>query len=259
VIARPPKSLAVHVNRSLFDEMTGELKKNYAEVRFPKRLDLGPWCLGSSGTSDETHYEEWLLDPAQSMISSISSPARICGPFYELRAVVTHYGRHENGHYICYKKHPIMRGTDGKNISEDQWWRLSDDDVTKVSEGTVSAQGGVFMLFYDCIEPASVVPSLMPEPEVRAAQSETEEVEAAADIPLPADVSDELSTSDDGASSARSRGQSITTSVSEAEDPEQEYRPAKPIIVPPFMQSSHETHKDENGERNISPGRIVMV
>lgn len=261
-IARPPKSLAVHINRSLFDEMTGELKKNYAEVSFPRRLDLGPWCLGSSGTSNETHYEEWLLDPGESMISSSRGPTRIQGPFYELRAVVTHYGRHENGHYICYKKHPIAHDTiNEKNTLENQWWRLSDDDVTKVSEGTVSAQGGVFMLFYDCVEPASVRPSQLPklEAEVNVAPATVKEAEVVV-APLLADVSDVPSISDDGASSVRtSREQSITTSVSEVEDSEErEYKPTKPILIPPFMQSSREAHKDANEERNLT-GRIVMV
>ena len=58
---------------------------------------------------------------------------------YTLQAVITHYGRHENGHYICYRKTP----------GSDQWWRISDEDVWKVSEAEVKAQGGVFMLFYE--------------------------------------------------------------------------------------------------------------
>ncbi|TVY47847.1 Ubiquitin carboxyl-terminal hydrolase [Lachnellula occidentalis] len=157
VIARPPKSLAVHFNRSLFDELTGELRKNHSEVRFPKFLDLGPWCLGSLGTTADGVIEEWLLNPDKPMVASSSQPSRLLGPIYELRAVVTHYGRHENGHYICYRKHPS--GTGGEKIEkQDQWWRLSDDDVMKVSEENVLGQGGVFMLFYDQVEPA--IPTL---------------------------------------------------------------------------------------------------
>ncbi|KAF5014892.1 hypothetical protein F66182_13967, partial [Fusarium sp. NRRL 66182] len=45
VIARTPKSLVIHVNRSVFDEMTGTLRKNSAAVRFPASIDLGEWCL----------------------------------------------------------------------------------------------------------------------------------------------------------------------------------------------------------------------
>ncbi|KFY32203.1 hypothetical protein V493_00418 [Pseudogymnoascus sp. VKM F-4281 (FW-2241)] len=167
VIARPPKSLVIHVNRSMFDEMTGELKKNYAEVKFQSRLDLGPWCLGSNGKAPDDNVEEWLLDPAESMIASRRRRSRICGPSYELRAVVTHFGRHENGHYIAYRKHPAVEVADEEADEEpekekekvpkrSQWWRLSDDDVSRVSEDNVLNQGGVFMLFYDLVETSSL-------------------------------------------------------------------------------------------------------
>ncbi|KFY61932.1 hypothetical protein V496_04779 [Pseudogymnoascus sp. VKM F-4515 (FW-2607)] len=165
VIARPPKSLVIHVNRSMFDEMTGELKKNYAEVKFQNRLDLGPWCLGSNGKAPDDSVEEWLLDPAESMIASRRRRSRIRGPSYELRAVVTHFGRHENGHYIAYRKHPAVEEA-GEEADEEpvkektprrsQWWRLSDDDVSRVSEDNVLNQGGVFMLFYDLVETSSL-------------------------------------------------------------------------------------------------------
>lgn len=220
VIARPPQSLAIHMNRSVFDESTGHMFKNLAAVRFPMTLDLGPWCLGSAdgltsrvsekpeAVTDETaalaakDEEQWLLDPTASMVAGDLHPSKITGPIYELRAVITHYGRHENGHYVCYRKHPKpLRGSDGgkdvspkfggTNQSSDddvssldendspiddtplavaarelekeerasQWWRLSDQDVTPSDEETVLAQGGVFMLFYDCVDPNSVLTS----------------------------------------------------------------------------------------------------
>ncbi|KAF8866923.1 cysteine proteinase [Acephala macrosclerotiorum] len=178
VIARPPKSMVVHFNRSLFDELTGDLKKNSAMVRFPKFLDLAPWALGSSGDPEDVSTEEWKLNPDQPMIASAGRPSRLRGPIYELRAVVTHYGRHENGHYVCYRKHaPPESGDEGDKLPE-QWWRLSDDDVMKVTEENVLNQGGVFMLFYDCIEPAC------PAPPKTAADGVEQD-----DIPLPVDPS----------------------------------------------------------------------
>ena len=185
VIARPPKSLVIHVNRSMFDEMTGELKKNYAEVKFQNRLDLGPWCLGSNGKVPDDSVEEWLLDPAESMIASRRRRSRIRGPSYELRAVVTHFGRHENGHYIAYRKHPAaVEEADGeagegpekeKAPRRSQWWRLSDDDVSQVSEDNVLNQGGVFMLFYDLVEASSlVVEKSDPSPTIEEATQPSE-------------------------------------------------------------------------------------
>ncbi|KAF7558045.1 hypothetical protein G7046_g5909 [Stylonectria norvegica] len=202
VIARPPQSLAIHMNRSVFDPTSFEMMKNLAAVKFPTTLDLGPWCLGSAGKmSDSIHLEEasgncvedeeqWLADPRASMVAGDLKPSRLTGPIYELRAVVTHQGRHENGHYICYRKYPrhspptakapesemtepgdedvvaAEEDREPKNIIEDgetddaemDWWRLSDHNVSMVSEETVlSLSHQVFMLFYDCVDPNTVL------------------------------------------------------------------------------------------------------
>ncbi|KAI1377458.1 cysteine proteinase [Hypoxylon crocopeplum] len=205
-IARPPQSLAIHMNRSVFDENTGFMLKNPAAVRFPRTLDLGPWCLGSAvdpaepvdnyvkaPTCPPVDEEQWITNPTSSMVSGKFQPSRIRGPIYELRAVITHQGRHENGHYVCFRKHPcqpsklsdnaaeklellddgdnyyapdddstLVGGDDDRNADlgdNAKWWRLSDDSVWEVSEETVLAQGGVFMLFYDCVDPNSVLNS----------------------------------------------------------------------------------------------------
>lgn len=206
-IARPPPSLVIHMNRSVFDPITFSSYKNLAAVRFPSLLDIGAWCIGSSEGVDvqaESDMEHWVSDPTASMVAGDMQPSKISGPIYELRAVVTHYGRHENGHYVCYRKHSRntpqaadMRKGDGNipqppNVAADevaddvdsidgdsqpvdatqsatdneelyredagsQWWRLSDETVIQVSEEDVLAQGGVFMLFYDCVDPNSVL------------------------------------------------------------------------------------------------------
>ncbi|KAK4151318.1 hypothetical protein C8A00DRAFT_17282 [Chaetomidium leptoderma] len=213
-LARPPQSLVFHLNRSGFDERTGCMFKNSAAVRFPMTLDLGPWCLGSADgqanleegadADQDVDVEQWTLDPKASMVAGDREPSRITGPIYELRAVVTHYGHHENGHYVCYRKHaasspppapaatkgeyadnPLDQAskedvvgddmdldheTDEPGLDQDepqsQWWRLSDEDVTLVDEQTVLSQGGVFMLFYDCVDPNSVLASGLEEPVV---------------------------------------------------------------------------------------------
>ncbi|KAI1802271.1 cysteine proteinase [Daldinia bambusicola] len=230
-IARSPQSLAIHMNRSVFDENTGHMFKNLAAVRFPKTLDLGPWCLGSAsgpvnpiqevdsaGSSSEDE-EQWVTDPKLSMVSGDMNPSKISGPLYELRAVITHQGRHENGHYVCYRRHPckpskiehesdsgigsesnaeddqstLVDGDDGGCTSSDsaaKWWRLSDETVWEVSEETVLAQGGVFMLFYDCVDPNSVLVSTI--------QHETEGMESCNDtfIPLEGQDVDNVAESD---------------------------------------------------------------
>ncbi len=209
-LARAPQSLVFHVNRSGFDETTGYMYKNSAAVRFPMLFDLGPWCLGSAndpaglkeGSSSAREVEQWTLDPKVSMVAGETGTSRITGPLYELRAVVTHQGHHEYGHYVCYRKHPVasppaavistkdeMSGDLSNSVSEDvemhdetqpaseaiesapgqdeprtQWWRLSDDNVSMVDEETVLSQGGAFMLFYDCVDPASTLVEELEKP-----------------------------------------------------------------------------------------------
>ncbi|KAK1042984.1 ubiquitin-specific protease ubp1, partial [Friedmanniomyces endolithicus] len=142
VIGRAPRSLAVHVNGSLFDELTGVQRKNYASVRFPMTLDLGAWMLRDGSCNQAMRS---MLEDAQKHDS-----------VFRLKAVVTHYGRHENGHYICYRRHPLsakvntdLEGSEAELKYQEQWWRLSDEDVSTVTENDVLSQGGVFMLFYE--------------------------------------------------------------------------------------------------------------
>ncbi len=178
VIIRAPKALTIHVNRSIFNEMTGEQSKNYASVRFPRQLDLGPWCLGPRSESDRSpsEIESWNLLPTESMLSdAVETKVKNLGPVYELRSIITHYGRHENGHYICYKKSPPKKKAAEDIIDSEMsqsWWRLSDEDVSEVDEETVLSQGGVFMLFYEQSELLQQAPGLQsaaPEQEIISA------------------------------------------------------------------------------------------
>ena len=170
VIARPPKSLVIHVNRSKFDELTGVQSKNLANVQFPEQLDLASWCLGQGPgleNEDDVLVENWNVNPSKSMLSDDEDlEALKFGKVYELRAVITHYGRHENGHYICYRKAPYAIKTSNGAIDESNksWWRLSDEDVTEVDEEIVLAQGGVFMLLYEQVTSATA--PIKPQAEV---------------------------------------------------------------------------------------------
>lgn len=217
VIGRAPRSLVVHINRSVFDEMTGAQKKNYAAVRYPQVLDLGKWMLGSKTSADgsddsKTSAEVAIADASESMLS-VNNEREQC--LYRLKAVITHYGRHENGHYIAYRQHPpasrnfddtAQDAEDSKledskpedskredNKPDDSkledrkpteshanesgkrpWWRLSDEDVSTVSDDDVLQQGGVFMLFYEREEQPTDAPA--PTPVVNAAEAQAPDV-----------------------------------------------------------------------------------
>ncbi|EME47851.1 hypothetical protein DOTSEDRAFT_51153 [Dothistroma septosporum NZE10] len=172
VVGRGPQSLVVHVNRSVFDPVSGSQRKNAANVRFPYVLDLRAW-----------------------MLSFGNAPSK-----YQLSAVVTHYGRHENGHYICYRRHASSEmaadvGDPKDGQRQESWWRLSDEDVSPVTESEVLDQGGVFMLFYERVTEPSLPPKFM-----QIASAEV--VEEAAAIVLPPDDADDWITSATQTSSA---------------------------------------------------------
>ncbi|CCF56126.1 hypothetical protein KAFR_0A06910 [Kazachstania africana CBS 2517] len=84
----------------------------------------------------EQKNDEISIPPTNgSMTYSSSVPA---GPLiYSLRSVIVHYGTHNYGHYIAFRKY---RG---------YWWRISDETVYIVDETEVLSTPGVFMLFYE--------------------------------------------------------------------------------------------------------------
>lgn len=176
VIGRAPRSLVVHINRSVFDEMTGAQRKNYAAVRYPQVLDLGKWMLGSKVSVDDmedpkSFAELAITEASESMLSSRTERDQC---LYRLKAVVTHYGRHENGHYIAYRQHPRAIQSEDPQADDSvklPWWRLSDEDVSTVSDEDVLQQGGVFMLFYEREDQPVDVPAAAADTNLAEAQA----------------------------------------------------------------------------------------
>ena len=158
VIARLPRELVVHINRSVFNEVYGIQEKNYAKLRLSLNLDLNPWILGQS--SDLSHaddnHEIWSTDPNRSLLTNKGKfkdeRAQFC-----LRAVISHFGRHENGHYICYRKYPrdcngkidAFQEKGDKSCYSSDWWRLSDNHTSIADEACMLNEGCAFMLFYE--------------------------------------------------------------------------------------------------------------
>lgn len=118
---RLPRNLVIHLNRSIYDEY-GNQRKNTAYVQIPERLEI---------------VDEW--------VASLSSNEPDIHAVYELKCLVTHQGRHDNGHYVAC-------GRRGK-----EWFSFNDEIVTKIDVDSVLSRGHGFMLFYEQIEQASVV------------------------------------------------------------------------------------------------------
>lgn len=220
-IARAPKSLAVHINRSAFNEHTGETYKNSSAVHFPLAFNFDAWCLGKAtgAESGGAKIESWGMDPNQSMLGDLNAEIPDSPPNYELRAVVTHSGSHGSGHYVCYRKaahlysdkasiDEIEVDGESKGSPSEGWWRLSDENVRLVSEQTVSQQGGVFMLFYERIDGAKAAEQFVdaaPEVCAHVAGDVTELLKPreeagmidACGVALPDDSDDEFVSGDD--------------------------------------------------------------
>lgn len=127
-VGRLPEDLVVHLNRSIFD-MYGNQRKNTAVVDFPLRLSIvNRWCAPLDDASGHTVQAA-----------------------YALQCVVTHAGRHDDGHYIAYAKR-------GKG-----WYCFNDEVVTQVSEEFVASRGNAFMLFYE-VDTSPVLPEKAAEP-----------------------------------------------------------------------------------------------
>ena len=75
--------------------------------------------------------------PPPALSPAFQPPANPTPLTYALRSVIVHYGTHNYGHYIAFRKY---RG---------YWWRISDETVYIVNEEEVLSTPGVFMLFYE--------------------------------------------------------------------------------------------------------------
>lgn len=233
MFARPTaRVLAIHINRSVFDPMTGYIRKNLSPVSFAEELDLAPYVVqdvkdpknfdprtpmvaagvrkpaedhdfsdvtdeedevddlpversdvqspsvqsestslaaspvlsstfvsttpssvdtdyesAQSGESDQTlvnddddteHHESsgshHLASTSLGSAQSVADKSLL----YHLKSVIVHYGSHNFGHYICYRK-----------CRHGLWWRVSDQTVAQVDVQQVLSAQGVFMLFYE--------------------------------------------------------------------------------------------------------------
>lgn len=171
LLSRPPPLLCIHINRSVFDPNTYMIVKNNKSVSFPAVLNLNPYVAEPkdinmdarlsfrkqdvrsleddhsseetpSASSDEEMEEPEKVDieEGNQEVSNGTIPLERVNNEnlkYNLKAVISHFGTHNYGHYICYRR---LRGT---------WWRISDESVYVVTENEVLHSQGTFMLFYE--------------------------------------------------------------------------------------------------------------
>ncbi|VEU19571.1 DEKNAAC100154 [Brettanomyces naardenensis] len=162
--SRPPSLLCVHVNRSVFDPRTYTVRKNNARLVFPLKLNMTDYVAvpedinldarrpfrkqdedrdaqekepeGSQG-SDSSLSSEPADHNADAFKEKVITADRNPRLNYSLKSVISHFGTHNYGHYIAYRRY------------RQTWWRVSDEIVRLSSEQEVLNSQGTFMLFYE--------------------------------------------------------------------------------------------------------------
>lgn len=152
MISRPPRILALHLNRSSYSASSWAPAKNNRHVLFPEYLDLGAFTLQGSIS----------LDGREAMNSSrVQGPQPETGQeatvesVYRLAAIVVHYGSHSFGHYIAFKRIAEVDGGfegvgENGDAEKDGWLRVSDESVTRATIQQVK-QENPYMLFYELL------------------------------------------------------------------------------------------------------------
>ncbi|TFY83111.1 hypothetical protein EWM64_g898 [Hericium alpestre] len=186
MVARPPSVLVLHLNRSM--HFGGYASKNSLRIAFPEFLDLTPFMTsGKLSTSPSVPISSPL--PSAPCSTTPSETQRV---LYRLSAVVSHYGQHSFGHYICYRRKPRPPSAGARRFAPPQiphflecdcercrkygpvrdgedeeagerpgkgWLRISDDTVSECGVESVLSEGsGAFMLFYERIVQQRPVP-----------------------------------------------------------------------------------------------------
>ena len=208
--SRLPKDLVLHINRSIFDDW-GDQRKNASPVQFPTRLEFfRSWCWPPAPMAEQDDVEA----------------------VYELRCVVTHHGRHENGHYVAFAKR------------DKDWYCFNDEIVTRVNEADVLSRGNVFMLFYEAMD-EQPVSKTVPEP-----------------APVPDSEKAEHAVKADRANEPRQAShQQLSSSSSSGSDsdPAPEPGPVTPIRPVPTLRTASGSMPQVENKSLTTPHRVSAV
>lgn len=157
MFAKPPKVLCLHVARSTYLP-TGEVHKNTCQIKFPQLLDLAPYC--TNGTLNTT--------PHLPISTEVTSTVK-----YRLMSSIVHYGSHNFGHFIAYKRRLVAEKCscdaccDDENVlkhHDSNWYKISDERVDSCTVDQV-LEANPYMLLYELIDDVETpVTQLPPSP-----------------------------------------------------------------------------------------------
>ncbi|CDH49048.1 cysteine proteinase [Lichtheimia corymbifera JMRC:FSU:9682] len=162
MFAKLPKVLCLHLSRSTFHP-SGAILKNGCRISFPEILDLQAYC--TNGTLN--------TQPDLPISKDDNGKNDIGNSKYRLMGVIVHYGSHDFGHFIAYKRRLVTdmcncfkcKGSWSMRGDDSTWYRISDEqvDLCTVDEALHS---NPYMLLYEQIESieppaACTAPSLL--------------------------------------------------------------------------------------------------
>ncbi|KAK0543699.1 ubiquitin-specific protease ubp1 [Tilletia horrida] len=161
MLARNPRLLVIHLNRSIFGGFGGGASKNNTVVHYGEWLDVQPFATGAelevrsdrriSGNEGEEENAGRSGGEAGGggATTNSTAAARSNSCMYRLQSIVVHYGGHSFGHYVSYRRNPsaeLLTGSSRRAAAE--WLRISDDIVEPCGLGDVLASNP-FLLFYE--------------------------------------------------------------------------------------------------------------
>lgn len=165
MFAKPPKCLCLHISRSAF-HTSGAVYKNTCQVTFPESLDLTPYCTNSHL---KVNPDMPISGPQESTSNTIDQQRKYQ---YRLMSTIVHYGSHNFGHFIAYKRRlercgcrQCLSTSSTKPASEpcqNDWYRVSDEKVDTCSIQDV-LKANPYMLIYELVEEQ---PQHQPPPEL---------------------------------------------------------------------------------------------
>lgn len=197
MLARTPRTLVLHLNRSTYSSSNFGASKNNAAILFDEELDISPVVTGgdlsvmgdkpiSRGATPMREEPNLTWQTQQQGAHKMhanghhpylngsnatkSRPKRISmKTCFRLCAIVVHYGGHSSGHYVAFRRRKSScaqhsdenqdvddtryTGLDGSPAylkPPDEWYRISDDSVSRCSLRDVLVQNP-FLLFYERI------------------------------------------------------------------------------------------------------------
>ncbi|CAD6917056.1 unnamed protein product [Tilletia controversa] len=156
MLARPPRLLVVHLNRSIFGGFGGGASKNNTFVHFGEWLDIQPFATGAELEVRSDRRISGGEEEEEDGASRRRNEGLRDACLYRLQSIVVHYGGHSFGHYVSYRRRPSSSPSSSSSSvphrprsgAEAEWMRISDDIVETCDLGEVLSSNP-FLLFYE--------------------------------------------------------------------------------------------------------------